>query len=98
MNLIEVIQQTENKLKDVPEESKTKLYKSLDLNFMDKAKFFEVNSSSFAIGLIDLSVSQLIYNKLKEYDNTTLAERIVLTKIFQELLQKRISQNRNKTN
>lgn len=70
-------------------ETKDKLYKTLDIDFMEKTKYFELNAQSFAMGIIDLELSQFVYNKLRDYDNTTLTERIIITQLMSELLQKR---------
>jgi hypothetical protein len=88
--LMTLINRVDESLEKVTEEKKTKLYKSLDMDFMEKAKFFEVNSLSSVDGTLDLNTAQFIYQKLQQYDKTSLSERIVLTQVFKELLQKRL--------
>ena len=75
------------------DDAQKKLYKTLDIELFEKTKYFDINSQSFAGGVIDLETSQFIYNKLRDYEHTTLSERIVITKLMQELLQKRMQKH-----
>lgn len=86
-----LIDRINDKLSSKDKKTKDKLYKTLDIEFMEKAKYFELNSQSFAMGIIDLEMSQFVYNKLKDYEHTTLAERIIITQLMSELLQKKLT-------
>jgi len=86
----ELINKIEDSLKNQSEETKKELYKKLDIEFLLKFTYFEINAQSFASGLIPLDISQFIYNKLRTYEKTTLAERIIISQLMMELLQKRM--------
>lgn len=92
MNISSIISKVEESLKTQTDDAKTKLNKTLDIEFMEKTAYFELNARMFASGKIDLDTSQFIYNKLRTYDNTTLAERIVITKLLSELATLRARQ------
>ena len=79
----------ETKLKNHPEETKNQLYKKLDIELKEQFAYLDINAQSFASGHIDLDTSQFLYNKLRAYDSTTLAERIVISQLMAELLKKR---------
>lgn len=87
-----IINNFENKLSSQSEDTKKELYKKLDIDFKDKCHFLDINVQSFASQIIDLDTSQFLYNKLRAYDSTTLAERIFITQIMSELIQKRRAQ------
>ena len=88
-NLFAVLESMETKLKNHPEETKNQLYKKLDIELKEQFAYLDINAQSFASGLIDLDTSQFLYNKLRAYDSTTLAERIVISQLMAELLKKR---------
>lgn len=92
----DMITKVSDSLNTITEAKKKQLYKSLDIEVMEKAQYFELNSQMFANQTIDLNTSQYIYNSLKGYSDTTLPERIVITKLMMELLQKRIKSRKNK--
>lgn len=87
-----IINNFEDKLSSQSDETKNELYKKLDIDFMEKTKYLDINVQSFASQIIDLDTSQFLYNKLRAYDSTTLAERIFITQIMSELIQKRRAQ------
>jgi hypothetical protein len=91
INLAAILEKFETALKAQSAAAQKKLYKSLDMELLEKTEYYKLNSLSFANGTIDLETSQFIYNKLNDYTKTTLAERMFITKIMQELLQKRIT-------
>lgn len=87
------LQASINKLEDIlstkTPEDKNQLYKKLDIDFKNQFMYLDINAQSFASGLIDLNTSQFLYNKLRDYTNTSLAERIVIAQLMADLLQKR---------
>jgi hypothetical protein len=89
MNIQVVLNRIEESLKTQTDDAKTGLYKKLDVEVMEKTQYFELNARRFASGKIDLNTSQFIYNKLRDYENTTLPERIVITQLMMELAQKK---------
>lgn len=85
------IQKIEEKLTSIPPSSRKALYKKLDIGFSEKISFYQENSRAFASGKIDLETSQMIYNKLNQYETTTLAERIVITEVITSVLNERLT-------
>lgn len=91
MSLFSEIDRLNDILNTKDKETKDKLFKSLDVDLSEKVSYFELNAQSFASGIIPLDISQFIYNKLRDYENTSLAERIVISQLMLELLQKRMA-------
>ena len=89
LNLFAVLDKFEQTLSSKDTETKAQLYKKLNIDLMQQFSFLDINAQSFASGLIDLETSQFLYNKLRAYDSTTLAERIVINELMMELIQKR---------
>lgn len=81
----------ESAVKDKSDADKAKMFKTLDVSFTEKVKFFETNAYGFASGIIDLETSNFVYNKLKDFDNTTLGERILITKLMSDVLKAKIA-------
>lgn len=64
--------------------------KNLDMDMEEYCKFQELKSESFLNKLLTLDEAQYVYNLLGEIPDTfnsqTIAVKIVLTQLFQELL------------
>lgn len=91
-NIFTLVSKVQSALDKVEDKSKfPSLLKTLDIDFQIKAKFFDLNAQTFASGKIDLETSQYLYNKLRDYDHTTLAERVVINEFMASLLKDRIA-------
>lgn len=90
-SFLETIENYKKALESVPKDKKDKLHKSLDIEFKEQFDYFNLNSQSFASGIIDLNTSQYVYNSLKDWNDTTTQERIAITQLMNELLKRRIA-------
>jgi len=84
---LDAIERTKAKLLDKSEADKAELYKKLDLGFFDQTQLLTKNSLWFASQIIDLNTSQYMYNSLKDWSDTTLAERITILGLVAELMK-----------
>ena len=91
MSLSDIINRIEDKLALQTEETRKDLYKKSDIDLEEKFAYFETNARAFASGEIPYEVSQFVYNKLRTYEDTSLAERLVISQIMYELIQKRLA-------
>lgn len=89
--LFTLISKTEGALLKVDNDKKKSLLKTLDIDFQEKAAYLDLNAQTHASGKLDLETSQWIYNKLRDYESATLAERIVLTEFMMSLLKDRMA-------
>lgn len=80
-----------SKLETVPQDQKDKLYKTLDISVMEQASYLSKNAYAFASGKIDLNTSQFVYNSLRNWSDSTLTERIAVTQLVKELIERSLS-------
>lgn len=87
----ETIRTYEQKIESQNDKGKHEdLYKSLDISIIELTTYQNAKSVLFASGLISLDVANYLYRKLRDYANTSLAERIVLTLLFKEMLERKM--------
>jgi len=76
------------------QEALDKLHSDLDMNVEEFVKFQELKSLSTVTGYLSLEEGQLVYAYLGEspdtFNSQPLAVKVILTKLFQELLTQRI--------
>lgn len=65
-----------------PKAMMEKLNASLAIDVKELCYYQEKKSIAYMKGLIDLDLANYLYEKLNDWANTTLAERVTLTQVF----------------
>lgn len=88
--IVDTISQVEKQLAFVGGEKQAALHRKLDMSLEEYVQFQQTKSQAQALGIISLEEAQMIYSYLGEsvgvFNKQTLAVKVVLTKLFQELL------------
>ena len=90
MEISQIKKKFNESIKNKSESEVNKIYESLDIDLVTRFKFYDINIQSFASNLIPFEISQYVFNTLNNWDNCTLADRFIITKLMTELLQIRV--------
>ena len=95
MNRVEnAISKTQAQCKTVAQEKLTALHKQLDMQLDEYVKFQELKSLAMMEGKLSEEEAMTVYgylgNTLEHFNAQSVAVKVVLTKIFSELLSARI--------
>jgi len=83
----ESIERYEKEIQTKPKDQMDKLFKDLDISLTEMAHYQQRKSIAFLEGKIDMELAQFLYQKLGNWENTTLAERVTLTQVFLRLMK-----------